>query len=149
MDGTKQTQHAIKTSENLELHTENINNNIDKEFPDKGLQNPQKFTVIHKKTKKEIGTFTLAPMIGCCGIIISTALYLNKEYRSTPISKEFMQLKEWTPLYLGYSAVIATIREDNIAEIKSSTKRNYKTIARWRNDRTGANLALIFKQTGL
>ena len=143
------TRKLIKTSTNLKLYANNENEqNIDQDEPDKGLLSPQKFIVTDKK-ESEIGTFTLAPMPGCCGLVVSTALFLIQEYRSTPIGKEFMELKEWTPEYLGYSAVIATVQLENMAELKSSAKRQYKIIANWRNDRTGNELGIIFKKTNL
>lgn len=154
-------QFKIGTSENLELHVINIEQqtNITKEswlstIQEKGLFKETLFRVVWKeneqKQKKElIGTFVLSPMPGCCGIVVSNHLFVEKEYRGTNISKEFMKLKESTAQMLGYPAVIATTQTRNIAEIKSAKKRGYKIIKTWKNTRTGNELALLFKITDI
>lgn len=134
----------ITESENLQLYTqENINTNK------KGLANETDFWCMLKEDKgnksASIGRFTLVPMPACCGLVISTDLYLNTKYRGTEIGKEFLTLKEWTAKMLGYPAIIATTQIDNVAEQKSMTKRGYKEIAQWKNTKTNNQLNLIFK----
>lgn len=139
----------IKESEHLQLWA-NIPENQEL-LAKKGLTKETPFIVKWKKelqpsTNEMIGRFYLAPMPGCCGLVVSTGLLLWTEYRSTPIGKEFLDLKEWVPSYLGYPAVIATTQIDNIAQQKSSRKRAYQEIATWTNSRTGRKLNIIFKE---
>ena len=115
---------------------------------EKGLDKPVVFKVLTKNSKT-IGEFTVAPVIGCCGLCISTGLFIYPEYRRTEYSKEFMEMKEWIPDYLGYSAVMATVQLKNIAELKSMTKRGYKIITNWNNSKTNNELGIIFKRTGV
>ena len=115
---------------------------------EKGLDKPVVFKVLTKNSKT-IGEFTVAPVIGCCGLCISTGLHIYREFRRTEYSKEFMEMKEWIPDYLGYSAVMATVQLKNIAELKSMTKRGYKIITNWNNSKTNNELGIIFKRTGV
>lgn len=115
-------------------------------YAGKGLHRTIGFSVIQKEGT-EVGNFHLAPMPGCCGMVVSTGLYIKEGFRGTPESREFMEMKEWLPEWLGYSAVIATVQLENIAELKSSAKRQYKIIANWNNNRTGNELGIIFKRT--
>ena len=147
-------KRLLNSSKHLELYVIGEKSQIAPDYPDKGLLGPEMFNIYWKKEYQfsythelAIGTFTLVPMPGCCGAVVSTSLFLEKQYRGTPIGKEFMELKEWTPEYLGYSAVFATIQLKNLAELKSSAKRQYKIIGNWKNDRTGNHLAIIFKKT--
>lgn len=157
---------VLRESENLTL---GIYSQYDAETTlldsDKGLYQETHFYVFKKETmqswvkpwtwvntnpqKSLVGRFTLAPMPGCCAIVVSTALWLVKEYRGTPLGKEFLKLKEKMPAVFEYPCVIATTQKDNIAEIKSAAKRGYTQIKDLYNTRTGNDLVILFKYVDL
>ena len=118
---------------------------------DKGLYKPQLFYVWRKGTHQgaadsHIGRFTLAPLAGCCGVVVSTDSYLEESWRKTPVvSEHFHKLKEETARKLGYSLMLATTQLRNIPEVVGASKAKWKFIHFFRNKRTDNDLGLMIK----
>src|SRR5687768_17154757 len=83
---------------------------------EKGIYEPEPFNVFYATDK--IGRFVLAPVAGCCGIVISTESWLDPKWRGqSHISPLFHELKAATAKKLGYSAMMATVELRNLPEL--------------------------------
>lgn len=114
----------------------------------KGLDKPIKFMVIRgNDPPRELGHFTLAPLPGCCGVVVSTESYLDPSWRGkTVISEHFHKIKEATARKLGYSMMLATVQLRNIPEVVGGSKAGWKLDHFFRNKRTENDLAFMFKE---
>jgi hypothetical protein len=137
-----------KTTLLLENRREKLitTDNIDMEsVKEKGLFNPiyirYVFDVGNQET--EAGHCTFVPMPGCCGVIISTELWIEPKYRGRNYNKIFFELRKELAKKLGYSKILATIRMDNIPEVVACAKYGWHFIETFTNKRTNNLLALI------
>lgn len=127
------------------------------EFPDggegeheKGLYKEQTFKVQWERTDKsreDVGQFTLAPLPGCCGVVVSTGSWLHTKQRGLQyISVSFHEIKELVARHFGYSLMLSTVQLRNLPQIISGSKAGWKYIHHFRNKRTDHDLTLGLKE---
>lgn len=132
-------------------------NSVLVEFPDgdpgeheKGLYKEQQFTVEWErsdKTREKLGTFVLSPLPGCCGVVVSTASYLEEKQRGLSyISTSFHEIKEKVARHYGYSLMLSTVQLRNLPEIIGASKAKWRFIHHFRNKRTDNDLTLGIKE---
>src|ERR1700761_4391320 len=108
---------------------------------DKGLMESTNFIVLWNHSDKRIspfGRFTLVPMPGCCGIIVSVGSYLEPGFRSqhNP-SRWFHEIKEKVARHFGYSLMLMTTQTSNFPEVIGAAKSGWRLHHSFRNARTG------------
>jgi hypothetical protein len=116
----------------------------------KGLTSPESFSLylIKNGKYKRVGAFCFAPMMGCCGMVVSYHTMLNKEYHKSEISEPFRQLKTKLAKALGYSAMIATSIKTIPCSAKNMEKSGYKNVMEFNNSRTNHDLIVGIKLIG-
>jgi hypothetical protein len=117
-------------------------NNLD--FPEKGLVEPKTFDVVHLGLH-HIGRFTLAPMIGCCGVVISTNTYLFPQFRGLYHSKGMHDLKQAVAEHLGYSLMLCTVQGSNVPQLAGAWKAGWRVVHTFTNSRTGHLIHMMTK----
>ena len=93
----------------------------------------------------EVGFVTFAPMPGCCGVVISTNLYILPEFRGGVYSSIFQELRAKAAWRLGYTSMLATIQMNNIPQVVSCAKHGWKFLKTFTNRRSGNLLAIVEK----
>lgn len=114
----------------------------------KGIEKSIKFT-LHRissgVSEYEIGHFSLAPMPGCCGMVVSTDSFLNKDSRHSGLSEPFRQLKHKLAKDLGYTVMIATSQTKDISALANMLKSKYEIVKVFRNKRTTNDVGIGIK----
>ncbi len=126
---------------------------------EKGLEKPTHYEVWISRQEEldlsevhsfPIGTFTFAPMYGCCGVVISAFTYRKNIDRTIDgqgvESDVFRYAKTEFAKALGYSAMIATTQMANIPGVKNMFKSGYKFSDPFVNGRTKNLLGFGFKK---
>lgn len=115
----------------------------------KGLHSPVLFKVYRVSTSSriEIGCTSMAPLPGCCGVVVSFHTYLNALNRHTGLSEEFRKLKRTMAEELGYSLMICTADMSNIPAVGNMLK-SYKVVSTFTNKRTGHLIGLGIAHIG-
>lgn len=116
---------------------------------EKGLVEPIIFTIYkineQSGSKIHIGTTSLAPMPGCCGVVVSYHTELKADFRGSGLSNPFRDLKHDLIKALGYSAVVATTQLDNVPAVVNMVKSKYKIVRTFLNRRSGKLLGFGIK----
>lgn len=94
----------------------------------------------------DIGRTCLAPMPGCCGVVISYNTFLNKDSRHSGLSDPFRKLKENLAKHLGYTLMIATTQASNVPAAGNFIKSKYNVVKTFVNKRTNNLLWLGIKE---
>lgn len=116
-------------------------------WENKGLLVPTKFSVYPSWiTDGPLGTFKLAPMPGCCGVVVSTETEIPVLYRGRGFAKVLQAAKEMLASKLGYSMMIATVQMENIPELVSAVHAEWKIEKTFTNKRTKRLLGLLIKE---
>lgn len=92
------------------------------------------------------GEFTLCPMPGCCGVVVSTATKIAHPFVGKKLSKHMHKLKEHVALELGYSLMLSTTVSSNAPQVAGATKANWLVLEEFKNSRTGNELLLMSKR---
>lgn len=106
--------------------------------------NGLKFTVTN--TKIIISNFTLVQMIGCCGICVSTGVYVHNQYQNKGINTILNNFRINVAKELGYGILLCTDVSYNIAEIKTLDKNGWKHIYNFKNPRTSNKINISIKE---
>lgn len=95
-------------------------------------------TTIAPDVKHDVncGSFSFAPMPGCCGVVVSHHTWLDQKWRGGPKSHAFKTIKQEFARRLGYGAIIATTVMTDVVAVKSMLKSNYRISATFTNPRT-------------
>ena len=112
-------------------------NNLEEDFElDKGLDRDTPFRLTIGTGTQEIGGFRLAPMPGCCGIVVVHNMFLAPQWRGSAYRQEIRDLKTTLCRRLGYTLMIATTRMDQVASVGNMIRSGYKIIETFTNSRT-------------
>lgn len=113
----------------------------------KGLREETTFVLFRVTDNSEfkLGEFTLAPMPGCCGIVVSTNTWLTKDNQHTGLSNPFRELKHKLAKDLGYAVMIATTRTKDIPAVGNMIKSKYNIVKVFRNKRTDNDVGIGIK----
>lgn len=129
------------------LFTE-FDKNPDGDWNVKGLSIDTSFIVQWQQSDKAVtfGRFTLAPMPGCCGVVVSTGSYIEPYQRGqyNP-SRWFHSLKAETARHFGYTTMIMTTQLRNIPEVVGASHCGWKFHEFFRNKRTGHDIGIAIK----
>lgn len=117
---------------------------------EKGLFKPERFVVKfehHDGTSStDIGHFSLEPMPGCCGVIVSTGSYLEPHQRGDHnISRWFHELKAETARKFGYTTMLMTTQLRNIPEVVGASRHKWRFFHYFRNKRTNNDIGIAVK----
>jgi len=110
----------------------------------KNNPNGLKFTVTN--TKIIISNFTLVQMIGCCGICVSTGVFVSNNYKNKGVNTILNNFRIDIAKELGYGILLCTDVSDNIAEVKTLDKNGWKHIYNFRNPRTSNKINISIKE---
>ncbi len=119
------------------------------EYKEKGLNGRMTFRVQWEGSSgdlTEMGQFTLEPFPGCCGIVVSTASYLNEKQRGQHnVSRWFHELKEMTAKHFGYKVMIMSTQLRNIPEVVGASRARWRFFHYFRNSRTDNDIGIAIK----
>lgn len=93
-----------------------------------------------------ISTFKLIQMIGCCGICVSTNVFVTSKYRNKGVNTILNNFRIAVAKYLDYGLLLCTDVSNNIAEVKTLDKNGWEHIYNFRNPRTGNNINISIKK---
>lgn len=120
----------------------------DEDHKAKGLQGTMTFNVMWQSHASILpvpaGQFSLVPMPGCCGVVVSTDSFLNSEYRGS-VGKRFHKLKADVARHFGYKTMLMTTHLRNIPEVVGASQARWKFFHYFRNDRTGNDIGIAVK----
>lgn len=127
----------------------------DVELKEKGLIGPMRFEVrvaegwqgmrLHPLATP-LGTFTLEPMPGCCGVVVSTSSYLEPQARGLhSVGKDFHALKAQVAAHFGYRVMLMTTQLTNLPEVIGASKAKWKFFHTFRNKRTDNDIGIAYK----
>lgn len=94
----------------------------------------------------EITRFSLVEFPGCCAIMVSTGAKVAPHYRRKGINKLMIKLRQEIALNAGYTALICTDVDSNIAERKTLAKESFKDIYSIKNKRTSNLVHVSIKE---
>ena len=93
-----------------------------------------------------ISTFKLIQMIGCCGICVSTGVYVHNEYRNKGVNTILNNFRIDIAKELGYGLLLCTDVSNNTAEVKTLDKNGWKHIYNFENPRTSNKINISIKE---
>lgn len=93
-----------------------------------------------------ISTFKLVQMPGCCGICISTGVWVKFTYRNKGINTILNKFRIDITKLLGYGILLCTDVSNNIAEVKTLDKNGWKHIYNFKNPRTSNKINISIKE---
>lgn len=113
----------------------------------KGLRKTTNFSLwrVTNNSEFNIGRFSLSPMPGCCGIVVSHDTELTENNRHSGLSEPFRKLKHKLAKDLGYTVMIATTQTKNIPAFANMLKSGYKILDVFRNKRTSNDIGIGIK----
>ena len=94
------------------------------------------YTVKLKESGDEIATFSLVPMINCCGIIVSTKAGVHANYRNKGLGTILNSLRIDIARELGYGILLCTDVMTNEPQQKILKSNGWKAICDFINPRT-------------
>lgn len=112
---------------------------------EKGLVNPESFTVIDLQSNESVGWFTLCPMPGNCGMVVSTGTRVRWERRGRGLSYVLHEAKEELSRALGYTKMISTVQSFNDPQIISAKKSGWREVDEFTNKRTNNDILIMVK----
>jgi GNAT superfamily N-acetyltransferase len=109
--------------------------------------NPFKIVFNYRCGGQNIAGFTLIEQYHCCGILVSSATYVDKDHQKQGIAQEMMPLKEALAKEFGYSLLMATVNmTGNPAEVHILEKFNWKKNSEFVNARTKNTVGIFTKE---
>lgn len=87
----------------------------------KNNPNGLEFKIVDIKSKI-ISTFKLIQMTGCCGICVSTKVFVAKNYRNKGVNTILNNFRIDIAKELGYGLLLCTDVSHNVAEVKTLDK---------------------------
>lgn len=129
------------------IQVEWISVEVPDDLQNKGLEVKTHFIVYSGTgpTRSKIGSFTLEPMPGCCGIVVSTQSFLEPHCRGGRTGKLFHELKAKTAKTLGYTTMFMTTQLRNIPEVVGASHAKWKFLHYFRNSRTNNDIGIAVK----
>ena len=93
-----------------------------------------------------ISQFKLIQMIGCCGICVSTGVYVHNEYRNKGVNTILNNFRIDIAKELGYGLLLCTDVSNNTAEVKTLDKNGWKHVYNFKNPRTSNKINISIKE---
>lgn len=111
---------------------------LDEDFnAEKGLDEQTHFVItIGSPTTTRMGSFSLSPMPGNCGMVVLHGMYIDEGRRHSPYRQHIREMKTELCKKLGYSLMIATTRMDHPASVGNMLSSKYTITDVFMNKRT-------------
>lgn len=93
---------------------------------------------------EHVANFTLSFLQGCRGILVSHAMLVAPSYQGKGIAKKLQPIKDRVAKDLRVSLLLATVKDDNIAEKK--VIKDWQHLDTFHNIKTGSNVELHVKK---
>lgn len=94
--------------------------------------------------QSHIANFTLSFLYGCKGILVSHDMLVSPQYRGQGIAKKLQPIKERVAKDLQVSVLLATVREDNLAE--KAVIKDWQHLEVFNNVKTNSDIGLHIKK---
>lgn len=91
-----------------------------------------------------VAKFTMSFLHGCKGILVSHGMLVVATYRGNGIAKKLQSVKERVARDLRVSVLLATVKEDNVAE--KSVIKDWTHLETFSNVRTGNSVGIFMKK---
>lgn len=91
-----------------------------------------------------IARFSLSFLYGCKGILVSHNMLVSPSYRGKGIAKKLQPIKDRVAKDLMVSILIATVKDDNVAEKK--VIKDWQHLDSFLNRRTGNKIGIHLKK---
>ena len=91
-----------------------------------------------------IANFTLSFLYGCKGILASHGVMVSPEYRGKGLARKLKPIKDRVAKDLQVSVLLATVREDNAAELKVID--DWQHLDTFTNIKTGNKVGIHIKK---
>ena len=93
-----------------------------------------------------VTSFGLYEFPSCCAFVVSTQAFVDPRYRGKKVNKLTNKLRQNIASALGYTAIICTDVDDNVAERATLAAEGWKDIYQVRNKRTGNLVNISVKE---
>lgn len=93
----------------------------------------------------QISSFTLTPLPGCCGVVISTGVYILPEYRNKGIGTLLNQYRIDEAKRMGYGQIICTCLNSNKIQKRILYKNGWTPSSLFNNPRTNNTVIFYYK----
>lgn len=129
---------SVKIQDNVTLH---------KNGPCPSTSTPEwgwnigQFTV-YGKDEALISRFSLRELPNCCGVIVSSGVFVNYPYRKKGVGTLLHQLRIEIAIALGYSTMLCSDVLHNTAQRKILKKNGWKDVYQFRNIRSANEVVL-------
>lgn len=104
-----------------------------------------KFKIVNIKSEL-ISSFKLIQMINCCGICVSTSVFVSDDYRNKGINTVLNNFRIDIAKELEYGILLCTDVSHNIAEVKTLNKNGWEHIYNFKNPRTDNKINISVKK---
>lgn len=129
----------------MKVYSEQLWAEVADEQPEKGLNKTTYFIAHCKMTNEKVAKFALAPLPGCCGVVVSHDSEIFPAFRSRGYGRSFHAMKEAVAIKFGYSAMLATTQLRNIPEVVGAAKARWRILESFRNLRTQNDIGVMVK----
>lgn len=92
---------------------------------------------VERRAANSIAQWTLTPMPGCCGILISTNVYTNHIYRKLGLGTILNSYRIYQATKKGYGLLFCTDIDTNIPQKNILAKNGWELVNNFINPRTG------------
>lgn len=93
-----------------------------------------------------VAGFSLMPMPGCCGILVSTGSFVHESWRGRGIGKLMQTMKEWFARELKVGCLLATVVKGNQPEENLLRKTGWRPVSEFVNPKTGNTINVWKKE---
>lgn len=115
-------------------------------FRDQMCRSSRLFLV--KLKNKEVARFNLAQLHGCCGVSLSYHAHVSFGFRGRGLGTLLNKMREQIAVNLGYSFILCTDVANNKPQSKILKNNGWKTLAKFKNRRTGHLVNISAKKLG-
>jgi len=94
---------------------------------------------------KDVASFSLRQLPGCCGILVFYHASVAKDFRDKGLGSLLLQIRERAAILANYTVVMATVLDDNEAEKHILRTNNWNPSYGFKNLRTGNDVSVLYK----
>ena len=111
----------------------------------KNNSNGLEFKIVNIESEL-VSKFKLIQMIGCCGICVSTKVFVYNNFRNKGVNIILNNFRIDIAKKLGYGILLCTDISSNLAEVKTLNKNSWEHIYNFKNPRTKNNINISIKK---
>lgn len=90
----------------------------------------------------EAGVYSLDPLPGCDQVCVSHSMYMKENLRGKGGAYNFMTRRFEKMRELMYNCAIATVRDDNLPQVKTMEKYGWKKVHTFRSGKTISSVSI-------